>query len=112
MTKDEWWALLEANWDDLFRLIHDYHPAEPRALVKHEISAPRAEEARLRLLELMPGLRRQKDPCGVASVAKQRKDRPAMLMLLHDTWIGLPESSSVRALPGFHVLCRLLENNE
>lgn len=110
MTLETWWETVDNHWDDLFALIHKYHPSERRVINRHTITALRAEEHSQRVREKIKET--VKDPCGLASEAKQKRDAIVLRKIFSDVWWGMPESISVRREPGFHQLCSLCEEIE
>lgn len=105
-NKDEWWQLVEKNWEQLERLMRLFHPdggAADRTAMP--ITAQRAEA-------VCEGVRQEirdagkGDPVARAAALRQQRD-PLLSLLFTETWFGLPESAMVRAEPGFGVLCDL-----
>lgn len=126
MNKTEWFELFNRHKDDLRALVDRYHPGgtKPGPAPINDtrlradrvtnfndpmpITAPMAEKAcelvRQEIAAKHPG-----NPALMFDVATEKQDASALVRLLNDAWFGLPESASVRGLPGFFALCDLCE---
>lgn len=110
-SADEWWKLFEDNKEDIVRLIKNFHPQSCQQDDKeYIITAQFAEEISKLIREELKGdytkLYGELDPVKVALILAKAKD-PKLLEVLSAAYFGLPESNSVRELPGFFVLCDL-----
>lgn len=106
-TKEDWWMVLEKNWENIFDMIMSYHPLSRNYRIDTmEITASSAEVA-------CETVRRQisasHHPMSVEQRIKEyKKDKnPEMASLLNETWFGIPESTEARFLPSFGALCDL-----
>ena len=119
----DWWKELETNWDDIVYLVHQFHPYYQRKHslrpiqgldfeeLKYPITAPAAETA----CEVVRNKIRSEalnDPVEAMKEARIVKDGDTIWSILNQTWFGLPESTEVRYLPGFHILCDLCSEYE
>lgn len=105
---DKFWEKVESNWEVLVRLVQDWHPYSVDRVKKHSmpITAPGAQASCDLAIQ---SLKKTGDP--VSKMTSYRNDVNAIgiIMLLQETWLGLPESTSVRSLPGFFALCDICE---
>jgi hypothetical protein len=100
----EWWDQVELYREQLLNLVEEFHPYY-RNSHNFTITAPAAEQvceqARKDICQ-----EQKENPSALFEQYRIGKN-PLMISLLNQTWFGLPESSSVRCLPGFGVLCDL-----
>ena len=112
-SDSEWWKLLEDNHDKLLNLVRDYHPGSPHAgsSKRMPITAGGAEAQRrvFRTQIEMAELREAQAsaPAARFQVAVSSKDAGTVVLLLNETWFGIPESRDAHGLPGFGALCDL-----
>lgn len=101
-TKDEWWMLVDANWEALKSLVRMFHPKLQNDTSDYKITAQAAEEVSEAIREEI-----RKDP-QVFDLEQLKTDRDDSLAgIFSDTWFGAPESSSVHSVPKFGLLCDL-----
>jgi len=110
VTKSEWFDLLHDHWDDLKALVMSCHPrADYQLREDMPITAPAAEQA-------CETVRRQLSAAGepvteqLLQQLKDSGDADGLYSLLSGAWFGVPESTSCWRIPGFGVLCSLLED--
>lgn len=108
-----WWAEVSGSWEDLRALVERWHPESPalgpRPLMP--ITARNAEGARLELLledqEATTAARLCGDLLERMDATRAKQDHEALFVILNAAWLGIPESSSCWAIPGFDTLCDL-----
>lgn len=111
----KWWDDLTLNWEDLLKIIEDWHPSSREQTLHEqlkqpalEITAPGPESAcsavRSSIAQEEKGL---PSPTIRATKAKEERDAETMLSLLNGAWFGVPESLGAWGIPGFGVLCDL-----
>lgn len=106
MTVEEWWEKVDQNWDDLVSIIKRFHPRKGIRDDKwFPITAPRAEIAASRVRNTI----KTENPLGIATQAKTERDVQTLLKILTEAWLGAPESRSVYSVPGFGLMCHLME---
>jgi hypothetical protein len=101
-----WWQKLEDNAGSLRNLVKDYYPRGQKHAA--QIAAPAAEA----IAEVVRPTYEDIDGLFLFDAARTLRDTPAMHSVLSGTWWGLPESESVRSLPGFGALCDLCSEYE
>ena len=117
MNKEEWFQLLNDNFDNIKGLVETYHPyyldrhlqtisgnpeygtekSEQLTYLENHITAPRAEIARQQVLKTIK----------IEKPDLYSQDIEYLIRILNGTYFGIPESLSAHALPGFGVLCDL-----
>lgn len=110
-TAAEWWALFVNNRDHLRQLAARFYPVGAKSSPDVPITAPGAERecetARADIaatgMPLLPAL---------ALIADAQAPSVELVEVLSAVWVGLPESESVRALPGFFALCDLCSESD
>ena len=115
MKTQDWIATFNRSKNELRDLIAQFHPsvkAHTSALTKktYKVTASSAEEA----CKVVRKQIRQMESQNPITVFDTLAENPAihikeLTSLLSGAWFGLPESSSVRSLPGFFELCDLCE---
>jgi hypothetical protein len=101
VTLSDWWAFLAENLDDLVGLMVYAGPEPP----SHKVPPGLVDAETIRraaLADLPPA---PADPAARFRWAVETKDFDAAFALVNRAYWGLPESPSVRSLPGFHALC-------
>jgi len=124
MEKQNWIDVFNDHKNNLRNLVVRFHPSSKSQVLvadssvkvpsttletAYTITAPTAEEAcevvRQKILSTKPH-----NPVLIFDTASNDPiDTGQLIYLLNETWFGLPESSSVRNLPGFYALCDLCE---
>jgi hypothetical protein len=101
-----WWNTVDTNWEQLSKLIYQFHPCYH---VSHEytITASMAEKA---CESIRRDITRQ-NACEAAEQAKLTRDADTLISILNETWFGMPESTDVRGVSGFFVLCDLCSSD-
>lgn len=97
-TREDWWRLVDENWDDLKNLIETFHPSKKNA-PKMEITANRAELVRQEICSTI-------DELGDYESLKNNRDNE-LLSIFNETYWGMPESVSCHDYPKFYLLCDL-----
>lgn len=115
MEKQDWIDTFNRSKNELRELVEQFHPsvkAYTSALTKntYKVTASSAEEA----CKVVRKLIRKRETQNPLTIFDTLAEDPALhnkelTSLLNDTWFGLPESASVRNLPGFYALCDLCE---
>lgn len=106
-TKEEWWQLVESNYNDLFYLIGKFHPENYR-IHRYNITADKAEKVCENVRNEIRSRNAFNDVHPLDRFKKLYDTRNSDLAsLLSETWFGMPESSDIRSEPGFFVLCDL-----
>jgi len=104
MTNEEYFQLVDKHWDQLESLIEQFHPgSNNRDVHDYRITAPGAEVA----CELVRQQNTEFSPLENARKFKEERDGGKLCSLFNTVWFGMPESSDVRSIPGFFVLCDL-----
>ena len=114
MTKQAWFHVVATHKDELRSLIVHYHPVnlhphKPTDKLDKSITAPSAE----RYCEVVRNKIRSKAsgrPEVQFDLALKNKDDKTMSALLSDAWFGIPESRACVNIPGFGILCDLLDD--
>lgn len=113
---EEWWALAEANKEDLLQLVRKFHPYYKKKH-DHKITARKAENYAQIVRddiakEYSKGI--PTDPADLVENCFTKAGREVtdlsantLVGILNETWMGMPEAFSVRSEPGFNVLCDL-----
>lgn len=104
MTREKWWELVDSNWDKLLPIIEKYHPAYGN---KHDalITNPLGEAMNHVLRDII----KLKGPIGPELIRRSR-DIVNMYTILHETWVGIPESRPLLpTIDGYNVLVKLLD---
>jgi hypothetical protein len=124
MQKQDWIATFKDHKNNLRNLVVRFHPSSKSQVLvadssvevpsstletDFKITAASAEEAcevvRQKILSTKPH-----NPVLIFDTAANDPiDTALLIRLLNETWFGLPESASVRKLPGFYALCDLCE---
>jgi len=102
---DEYWALAEANKDDLVTLIQRFHPYNGTVHSGFEITAHAAERMCAGVRESIAREVLESPTQSFERCLAEKDDH--IVDILNHTWFGMPESTGVRCLPGFGVLCDL-----
>lgn len=124
MEKQDWIDVFKDHKNNLRNLVVRFHPSSKSQVLVADssvevsssvletafvITAPTAEEAcevvRQKILNTKP----HNPVLTFDDAANDPIDTNQLIDLLNDTWFGLPESASVRNLPGFYALCDLCE---
>ena len=135
-TAEEYWALIDHNMLKLRDLVTEFHPATkficmyklgqnmsdvslpdididtPLVFNEHisiekayPITAPAAEQA-CETIRKGIGKNWRRNPVDVFDEYVKTRN-PEIVSLFNETWFGMPESSEVRSVPGFGLLCDL-----
>lgn len=116
-TKDEWWQSVNDNWKNLKNIVLTYYPNQdkfpeggyktgkpflegPQTACNHVIKEIQAEGgalSRVSLSEYIEDLKEKRD---------SRLDN-----IFQSSWFGMPETSSIRQISGFHIFCDLCSEN-
>ena len=125
MEKQDWVDTFNRSKNELRELVEQFHPSSKAkvmvgdttvevpaevTLLPCPITAPTAEEACKVVREQI----RQIEPQNPLTIFDTLAEDPALhnkelTSLLSGAWFGMPESRSVRSLPGFFELCDLCE---
>ena len=115
MEKQDWIDTFNRSKNELRELVEQFHPsvkACTSALTKktYKVTASSAEEA----CKVVRKLIRKRETQNPLTIFDTLAEDPALhnkelTSLLSGAWFGLPESRSVRSLPGFFELCDLCE---
>jgi hypothetical protein len=115
MEKQDWIDTFNRSKNELRDLVEQFHPsvkAHTSALTKktYKVTASSAEHSIRQLIRRT----RQMEPQNPLTIFDVLAEDPALhnkelTSLLSGAWFGLPESRSVRSLPGFFELCDLCE---
>jgi len=106
-TKEEWWELVDENWENLRKLISRFHPRKGKKFNDNFIiTAPVPEKIRLQQVKEILKENFPVDILQYIEVLRSNRDTK-LLRIVENTWWGLPESVEVRDFPGFGVLCDL-----
>lgn len=97
-NKEEWWKLVDDNWEDLQSLIVIFHPSN-KSVPKLKITANRAEKVRQSIVKKITTIPDYKE-------LKKNRD-PKLAGVLDDTYWGIPESVDCWNYKGFGLLCDL-----
>lgn len=103
-TAEEWWEQVGHYREELLDLVLNFHPYYRK---HHDfvITAPTAEIACQMVREDICD-ETKIDPAWLFEQYCIEKN-PKLSKLLDEAWFGMPESITVRSLPGFGVLCDL-----
>ncbi len=105
-TTTEWWELFDANHERLRSLVSAYHPGmRGRPGRRVPITAPAAERACERIR--VDIAKDDGDPLVRFDAAAAARDGGTIVVLLNQTWFGVPESTDCWQIPGFGALCDL-----
>lgn len=125
MEKQDWIDTFNRSKNELRDLVEQFHPSVKAKvivggttvevpagviLLPCPITAPTAEEA----CEVVRKQIQRTKPQNPLTIFDTLAEDPALhnkelASLLNDAWFGMPESRSVRSLPGFFELCDLCE---
>lgn len=115
MEKQDWVDTFNRSKNELRELVEQFHPsskAYTSALTKktYKVTASSAEEA----CKVVRKLIRKRETQNPLTTFDTLAEDPALhnkelTALLSGAWFGMPESRSVRSLPGFFELCDLCE---
>ena len=115
MKKQDWIDTFNRSKNELRDLVEQFHPsvkACTSALTKktYKVTASSTEEA----CKVVRKLIRKRETQNPLTIFDTLAEDPALhnkelTSLLSGAWFGLPESRSVRSLPGFFELCDLCE---
>ena len=100
MIKEEWFKEADDNRDKLISLVSQYHPSSQRAGKSLRITAFRAEQACAEIRKNIKTIRTE-DPVERFKLALDLKDTNTSLLILNETWFGVPESTDCWSIPGF-----------
>jgi len=111
----KWWDDVTIHWDNLLKIIDDWHPASRELTLDQQMAQPPMDITATRAERSCGAVRRQilkeeaelPSPTIRASKAKEEKDHEVLLNLFNSAWFGVPESMGSWAIPGFGVLCDL-----
>ena len=106
-TAEEYWEAAEENCDKIRSIVRAYHPqssGKNRLPVNNTVPAVEKvlERVRKRIINA-----NWIDPVEVFSKSLANRDALSFARVMSETWVGIPESESVRSIPGFFVLCNL-----
>lgn len=107
MTAEGWWAKVEEFWPEFTNLTEQFHPFY-RKSHKYPITAGNAEQACQGIREKIASAAQDEDPIDKLLKAKENRDHTTIMSIFNQVWFGMPESESVRYLPGFFQMCDLL----
>ena len=114
MELQKWIDRVEKNKELLRELILNYHPASthtPVTITDLPITAPAAEEACCAFRkQIKAASTNLPPPTKMFDDALIKQHAPTIYTLLNTTWMGVPESTSCRRIPGFTLMCDLLED--
>ena len=114
-NKEEWWGNVEKHWEDLKYIVLSYYPNQKNFPKKgwplrgDGLLASPQSACNAVIKEL-----RAKDPIWLdegcfEDYLKQLKETKDVELdkIFQSSWFGMPESPSVREVPGFFVFCDL-----
>lgn len=109
MTNEEWMRAVEGNWDELKSLVMGYHPRASYRPGPLPITARMAEAACEQVREQ---IRSEGNPVTEDLLERLKEDGNVQELstLFSGAWFGVPDSTSCWGIPGFGVLCNLLED--
>lgn len=110
-TMDEWWQIVNENWQSLRSLVACFYPRAENPLPDYEmpITAHAPEQARRACVNQIVKTRKMepvniKDHIETLKVTRSAGD---LHRVFDETWFGIPESLGAHDLPGFGKLCDL-----
>jgi hypothetical protein len=123
MEKQDWVDTFNKSKTELRALVERFHPA---VTAKVEVAGEQVElpasvlagnfpitasgaEAACESVRQEIQAKYTGSPLDRFDAAAEKMDTRELTSLLNDVWFGMPESASVREVPGFHVLCDLCE---
>ena len=124
MEKQDWINVFKDHKNNLRNLVVRFHPSSKSQVLvadssvevpsttletAYTITAPTAEEACEIVRQKILSTRPHNPVLAFDTAANDPIDTNQLIYLLNETWFGLPESASVRNLPGFYALCDLCE---
>lgn len=123
MLKAEWVEIFNGNKENLRKLVQTFHPSAEKVVEVAGVGVvvdPKPAEGAFPITahsaELACAVIRQEiaanksgDPIARFDAAALAMDVDVLVDILNETWFGMPEAKSVRALLGFHALCDLCE---
>lgn len=109
MSDREWMNAVVGNWDELKNLVLRYHP---RASCRPELMPITARAAEAACEQVREQIRNERNPVTeeLLERLKAEGDVRELSSLFSGAWFGVPESTSCWSIPGFGVLCNLLED--
>lgn len=109
MNKAEWLGIVEENWDDLKDLVLGYHPRASYDPPEMPITAPRAEAA---CEVIRKQIAEEGKPITWDDLERMKTegDVSGLSSAFSASWFGIPESLGCWTVPGFRVLCDLLDD--
>lgn len=123
MLRTEWVEIFNKNKENLRKLVQTFHPSAEKVVEvagEEVVVDPKPPEGSFPITahsaELAcAGIRQEiaanksGDPVARFDAAAKDMATDVLVGILNETWFGMPESTSVRALLGFHALCDLCE---
>lgn len=123
MEKQDWINVFKDHKNNLRNLVVKFHPSSKSQVLVADssvevpstletaftITALTAEEACEIVRQKILSTRPHNPVLIFDAAANDPIDTDQLIYLLNETWFGLPESASVRNLPGFYALCDLCE---
>lgn len=113
-SKEDWWSKVGLSWDKLEKIILRYYPNQSDFPEEGwPLPYPKLENPQRACNVVIKKLREEKPIWSEKGsfknyVNKLKENRDVKLAeILNDTWFGLPETPSIRNLPGFFVFCDL-----
>lgn len=113
----DWWKEVDQNWNCLSDLIATYHPAaiswkKVRRKPYMKITAEMAEKACIPIRKDIVTKYDDIDVILLAKEAKENRQGDVLHSIFNETWFGMPESTMVRSVRGFGLLCDLCSEYE
>jgi len=112
VTNEQWWQVVDLNWDNLCAIVDSYHPGYGRRNHDFPITAIAAEAACEVFREEIhnEAANELESPLRRFLKAKELRDDETLSTILSQTWFGIPDSTSCWSIPGFGKLCDLLDD--
>lgn len=113
MDKFSWLNYVEQNKNSLLLLISRFHPTSNQGCSNLEITAATAEKMCSALRKIIKNDLNYSLGKSVAQLFEEaiiNKDTNLISVILYETWVGVPESTSCWTLTGFKECVELLDD--
>jgi len=113
-SKDEWWQFVNVYWKQLESLVMEYYPNQSNFPKDGwPLPYPKLEHPQRACNIIIKKLREEKsiwqNKVSFSKYINNLKENKntKLAEIFENTWFGLPETPSIRSLPGFFVFCDL-----
>lgn len=106
------WDVIDEGWGNLLELCRKYHPAYTKPYKVSETAMLAEHACEVVRNEIRESIHTTVGPIQQMIYARQIEDMRILKNICSEIWFGMPETPSIRAQPGFFLLCDICDEYE